>query len=177
MKSRIIALFILIISLNTNSYCPLFLVQEHLNKASEKLIIKINSVSCKLVPDTDNYYRHLDFYNIELNAEVQFVANSGSGILEGDLISLHYKTSKYKPDASQILCGYQPMTIPKEQNLCITYLNHENGNYIFHKSGGSWSLQIINDDYKGLDLDDDVIPCWIKFGLHQITKKLENTTL
>jgi hypothetical protein len=167
MKSRIIAIFILIFSLNANSYYPLFLAQKHLDQSSEKLIIEINSVSSEIIyPNTKYPKNSLDFYDVKISAQVQFVGQSDSGLHEGDIIYFSYTTTQYKPNIPQILCGHQPITIPKVQRLCIVYLNQE-GN-TFKLKGGHWSLQVINDARETLDLDSHYTPEWVKVGLNKI---------
>ena len=167
MKSSIIAIFILIFSLNSMGYSPLFLHQKELDKSSEKLIIKINSVSYESTnPDTEHASEYLDFYNVELNADIQFIGESNTDLHEGDRIYIYYTTTKYKPDAPQKLCGYQPLEIPKEQSLCIAYLSQEGDTYKL--KGGPWSLQHVDDVYRTLKHSPSNVPDWVKLGLNKI---------
>ncbi len=171
MKSRIIAIFILIFSLNSMGYSPLFLYQKELDKSPEQLIIKINSVYSETTkPDTEHASKYLYFYNVEISADVQFVGKSKTDLHEGDIIYFSYTTTQYKPNIPQILCGHQPIAIPKVQRLCIVYLNQE-GN-TFKLKGGPWSLQVINDARETLNLDPHYTPEWVKVGL----KKIVTTT-
>jgi hypothetical protein len=140
MKSYFTALFTLLISLSANSYFPLFLAQESLNKLPEKLIIQINSVNRKSVNNSSD--PRFFFYDITLNAQVKFVGETNSGLRKGDIINILYTTTKETPEVAGTLDGHMPIKVPTDNNsLYIAYLDSPTKeNYIVNTY---WGLQEI----------------------------------